>query len=363
MGGDLLIYGSYGYAGSLITQRAVDRGLDPTVAGRDAEQVERQATDLGLDHEVFSLEHGTVVEDRVAAADAVLNCAGPFSRTTERLTTACMETGTDYLDLAGEIDVLEGVAERDRDAEKDGVSLVPGVGFDVVATDCLSGFLESQLRSATELTLALDGLGTFSPGTVKSILEELPQAGAVRKNGAIRYVPAAWKRREFDFGDGTAKTGVTVPWGDVSTAYYSTGIENIEVYATVPEYAVSVMRRIRPLVPVLGLTPVRRALEVFADAALSGPTARERAQSTTRVWGQVVDDEGSHVTAVLETPDTYDLATATAVEAAKRMLAGEVSDGFQTPASAFGTDFVLDVEGVTRTITDAEQVPTADVAR
>jgi short subunit dehydrogenase-like uncharacterized protein len=360
MVGDLLIYGSYGYDGSLITQRAVDRGLDPIVAGRDAEAVERQATDLGLDHEVFSLEHRPVVENRVATVDAVLNCAGPFSRTTSQLATACMETGTDYLDLAGEVGVLEWVAERDRDAEKAGVSLVPGVGFDVVATDCLAGFLESQLRTATELTLALDGLGTFSPGTVRSMIEELPQAGAVRKNGVIRPVPAAWKDREFE---GETKVGVTVPWGDVSSAYYTTGIENIEVYATVPKYAVSGMRWGRPLVPVLGLTPVRRGLGALADAVVSGPTARERAKSTTRVRGTVRDDEGNSVTAHLETPDTYDLATATAVEAARRVLSGDVSDGFQTPASAFGADFVLDAEGVTRTIVDAERAPTADAVR
>jgi short subunit dehydrogenase-like uncharacterized protein len=362
MVGDLLIYGSYGYAGSLITQRAVDRGLDPTVAGRDAELVERQATDLGLDHEVFSVGHRPVVEDRVGAADAVLNCAGPFSRTTSQLARACMETGTDYLDLAGEIDVLEWVAERDRDAEKAGVSLVPGVGFDVVATDCLAGFLESQLRSATELTLALGGLGTFSPGTVRSIIEELPQAGAVRKNGALRYVPAAWKDREFEF-NGETKVGVTVPWGDISSAYYTTGIENIEVYATVPEYAVSVMRWTRPLVPVLGMAPVRRGLSALADGALSGPTARERAKSTTRIRGTVTDDAGNTVTAHLETSDTYDLATATAVEAAQRVLAGDASDGFQTPASAFGVDFVLDVEGVTRSVTDVDRAPTVGATR
>ncbi|NHN48238.1 saccharopine dehydrogenase [Halostella sp. JP-L12] len=362
MVGDLLIYGSYGYAGRLIARRAVDSGLDPTIAGRDPELVERQATDLGVDHRAFSLKHQRVVENRVAEADAVLNCAGPFSSTTGRLASACMAVGTDYLDLAGEIDVLEWVAARDREAEKADVSLVPGVGFDVAATDCLAGFLESQLRSATDLTLALDGLGTFSPGTLKSIVDDLPKAGAVRENGAVRTRPAAWKTREFDFGRGS-KTAVTVPWGDVSSAYYTTGIPNIEVYATVPEYAIGPMRRSRSLMPLLGSGPVKTALKALIDATVSGPSAEKRSRSSTRVWGEVTDDEGNSVAARLETPDTYDFATASAVDAATRVLEDDAPAGFQTPASAFGADFALDIAGVGRTVVDAKRAPAAGTGR
>ncbi|MFB6131312.1 MAG: trans-acting enoyl reductase family protein [Salinigranum sp.] len=341
----LLIYGSYGYTGSLVANAAVEAGMSPILAGRDAEAVERQATDLGLDHRVFSLEHPAVIDDRVGDVSVVLNCAGPFAATAAPLSSACLRSGTDYLDIAGEIDVLEAAAERDRDAEKAGVVLLPAVGFDVVPTDCLASHLESRLRSATRLTIALDGLGTFSAGTVKSIVDELSRSGAVRQDGEIRTVPAAWKSRRFDFGDGP-KVGVTVPWGDVATAYYTTGIGNVETYATVPRYAVGAMRRLRPLAAVLGSDPVRWALKELAEAAVSGPTATQRARSTTRVWGEVRDDDGGRAVARLRTPDTYDVTAQTAVEAARRTLDGEVSPGFQTPASAFGADFVTEFEGV-----------------
>jgi short subunit dehydrogenase-like uncharacterized protein len=347
MGDQLLIYGSYGYIGSLIATVAVDEGLSPVLAGRRAEAVERQATDLDLDHRVFSLEHPSVVERQVEDVAAVLNCAGPFSNTAEPLFSACLRAGTDYLDLDGEIDTLEATAARDRDAEKADVTLLPGVGFDVVPTDCLAAHLESRLPSATRLTLALDGLGTFSPGTLKSIVSDLPDAGVVREGGELRGVPAAWKTRRFDFGRG-AKPAVTVPWGDVSMAYYTTGIPNIEVYATVPRFAVGAMRRSRPLVPLFGAKPVRRAATGLIDAVVSGPTAEERAASSTRVWGEVEDDDGNRVTARLRTPDTYDVAAHTAVEAARRVVAGDVEAGFQTPASAFGSEFVLDFDGVER---------------
>ena len=347
MAGELLIYGSYGYTGSLIARTAVDEGLSPVLAGRNAERVERQATDLGLDHRVFSLEHPRVVENQVADASVVLNCAGPFSATAEPMYEACLRAGTDCLDIAGEIDILEAAAARDRDAEKAEITLLPGVGFDVVPTDCLAAHLEARLPSATRLALAIDGLGTFSPGTIKSIIEESAQPGAIRQGGEVRIVPAGWRTRRVNF-DGRPRIAVTVPWGDISTAYYTTGIENIEIYATVPKYAVGLMRRSNALAPLVGAGPIQRALKALVGAVVSGPTAEQRAQSSTRVWGEVEDDEGERVATRLRTPDTYDVTAQTAVEAARRALADEVSPGFQTPASAFGPDFITEFEGVSR---------------
>jgi short subunit dehydrogenase-like uncharacterized protein len=347
MGDGLLVYGSYGYTGALIAEQAVEEDLSPVLAGRNAEKVERQATDLGLDHRVFSLQHPEVVESQVRDFDAVLNCAGPFADTARPIYAACLRTGTDYLDVAGRIEVLEAVADRDRDAEDAGVTLLPAVGFDVVPTDCLAAYLHTQLGSATRLSLAIDGLGTFSPGTVKSIVAGLSRPGAVRQDGEIRSVPAGWKTRRLDFGQGP-KSAVTVPWGDVSTAYYTTGIPNVETYATVPEFAVGVMRRTRPLAPLLGSDPVQDGLQFLADELLSGPTAEERAQSVTRIWGEVEDDDGNRLAARMRTPDIYDLTARTAVEAARRVVEGEVGAGFQTPASAFGPDFPLAFEGVER---------------
>jgi short subunit dehydrogenase-like uncharacterized protein len=347
MADDLLIYGSYGYTGALVTETADEEGLEPTLAGRRAEPLERQATDRGLDHRVFSLDHPAVIENQIAEFDAVLNCAGPFSATAEPLVTACLRSGTDYLDITGEIEAFEAIAERDREAEKADVTLLPGVGFDVVPTDCLAAYLETKLPSATRLSLAIDGLGTFSPGTLKSVVEGLSQGSAARSDGEIHTVPPAWKTRPVDLGDGP-KSAVTIPWGDVSTAYYTTGIPNIETYATVPKYAASVMGQTGPLTPLLGAPPVQRALKGVIDAAVTGPTADERARSTTRIWGEVENDDGDSVAARLGTPDTYDLTARTATEVARRVLAGEVGAGFQTPASAFGPDFILDFEGVER---------------
>jgi short subunit dehydrogenase-like uncharacterized protein len=343
----LLIYGAYGYAGRLIARHAVRQGLEPILAGRRAEPVERLATDLGLDHAVFSLEHPSVVERAVGDVDVVLNCAGPFSATATPMLSACLDAGTDYLDIAGNVDVLESIAERDAEASAAEVAALPGVGFDVVATDCLAAQLHDEDLEATHLTLAIDGLGTFSPGTLKSMIDGLKRPGVVRQQGRLRDVPMAWKTQQFDFGSGP-ETAVTVPWGDVSTAYYTTGIPNIETYAAVPSYAAEVMKRARRLTPLVGTKPVRTVLKRLADVAISGPSATQRARSESRIYGEVIDEDGRQVSARLRTPDTYDVTAATAVEAAGRALQGAVEPGFQTPASAFGPEFVYAFDGVRR---------------
>ncbi|EMA48258.1 hypothetical protein C448_03246, partial [Halococcus morrhuae DSM 1307] len=178
------------------------------------------------------------------------------------------------------------------------------------------------------------------------VIEGLSQGGAARIDGRIERVPPAWKVRDIDLGGG-ASTAVTIPWGDVSTAYYTTGIPNVETYATIPNYAASVMRKTGPLTPLLGTAPVQRALTAIVDATVSGPTADERAKSTTRIWGEVEGD-GKRVAARLRTPDTYEFTARTATEIARRVCDNDVESGFQTPASAFGPEFVLEFDGVER---------------
>ena len=76
-----LIYGAYGYTGALIAREAEARGLTPTLAGRDADQLDALAGELDLPCRAFALDDRAALSDAVAEADLVLNCAGPFART------------------------------------------------------------------------------------------------------------------------------------------------------------------------------------------------------------------------------------------------------------------------------------------
>lgn len=336
----LLVYGAYGYTGELIAEEAVDRGLDVIAGGRDEVRTEHLAATLDCSARTFAVDDAA---DELDDVDVLLNCAGPFVDTYEPLVEACLETGTDYLDITGELPVFEAIAERDRDAEKAGICLLPGVGFDVVPTDCLAGHLHDRHPEADHLRLGFDASGTVSSGTLASMIEHADQSGKIRRDGEIVDVPPAHERRRIDFGRGT-RNAVTIPWGDVSTAYYTTGIENVEVYTAMPALAGNALKYSRFAAPLLGFEPVKRTLQTFARSTVTGPSERQRRRGACYVWGEASDGEET-VTSRLRTPETYALTVDAATTAAERTLEEDLA-GFETPAAAFTPEFVLDLEGV-----------------
>ncbi|MGD9721784.1 MAG: trans-acting enoyl reductase family protein [Pirellulales bacterium] len=339
-----MIYGANGYTGRLIARHALARGLKPTLAGRNRDVVERLAAELGCPAAVFDLRQVSQVAEQLAGHKAVLHCAGPFSQTARPMMDACISAGVDYLDITGEIDVIEmaaGLSQRAKDAR---VALIPAVGFDVVPSDCLAAMLADRLPGARLLQLAFSALGGMSPGTTKTMLESLPFGGRARIDGVIRTVPTAWKTMEIPFRD-KPMAGVTIPWGDVASAYYSTGIPNIEVFTTFPPKQIAGMRRFRFLLPILGLWPLTALARRWVDRNVKGPSDDERLASHSSLWGRVSDDRGNSVAATLETLSGYHLTELTAVAALERVLAGQVPRGFSTAAQAFGKEFILSFPG------------------
>ncbi|MGC4001861.1 MAG: saccharopine dehydrogenase NADP-binding domain-containing protein [Pirellulales bacterium] len=228
-----LIYGANGFTGELIVEEALRRGKTPIVAARKAESLARWANDPRVKTRVFGLGDETELPRHLVEVNLVLNCAGPFADTAAPLMDACARIGAHYLDITGEIDVIEAGHARDALFRDANAVVMPAVGFDVVPSDCLAALLAARLPGAKRLTLAFQSLGGLSAGTAKTAIRALPEGGRVRIDGRITRVPPAWKTRSVPFAEGT-RTAVTIPWGDVSSAFHSTGIPNIEVYTVVP---------------------------------------------------------------------------------------------------------------------------------
>jgi short subunit dehydrogenase-like uncharacterized protein len=259
---------------------------------------------------------------------------------------ACLAAGAHYLDITGEIAVFEKVLALGEKAKKAGVALLPGVGFDVVPSDCLAARLAAALPDATELTLAFASTrGAISRGTMKTMIESFPAAGAVRRDGKIVPVPVAFDAREIDFPGGR-RWVMTIPWGDVSTAWWSTGIPNIRVYTGTPPKTIRKMRRLNPFLPLLGWKPLKRFLQRQVEKRVTGPSEEIRRTSRVELWGEVRNAAGRSVTSALVTPEAYHLTAMTAVESAERAARGEVPPGAWTPSKAFGKDYVLQFPGV-----------------
>jgi short subunit dehydrogenase-like uncharacterized protein len=338
-----MLYGANGYTGELIAREAVRRGHRPILAGRNPAKIEALARELGCEWRAFDLDDAAKQLDGILA---VLHCAGPFSHTSRPMVRACLDVGACYLDITGELAVFESIMRLDEEAKRRGVALIPGVGFDVVPTDCLAAMLAHRLPDADELLLAFCPKGTtVSRGTAKTMLEGIGEGGAIRRDGRIVRVPVAFDAREIPFACGT-RTSMTIPWGDVSTAFHSTGIPNIRVYTATPPKTVKRLRFARRLLPILSFRPLNRLLQKIADRR-PGPSAEMRTSGRMYLWGRASNRAGEEVSMTMTTPEGYAFTVLSACNAVERLLASDVRAGSWTPSRYFGESFVLSVPGIT----------------
>ena len=346
---NFLIYGSYGYTGQLIVDLALRNGLHPILAGRDEKRLRAQAQKYNLDYRRFSLEETSKLDSALLEVEAVLHCAGPFVHTYRQMAEACLRTKRHYVDISGEISGFEALAAMDAQAKEAGIMLLPGGGFDVVPSDCLAAHVKQRLPSATQLRLFIRGIGAgVSQGTAKSGIENMHRGGMIRHDGKLTPVPPAWSVREQDFGRGPVKV-VSIGWGDVSTAYYSTGIPNIETYFAFPQSYTNVLKTMRLIGPLLYTRPVKSFLKFLINTFTpSGPSDERRKKGFAILIGEATDPNGRRAVSKLTSPEGYTCTALTTVEIMKRILNGECKIGFQTPSLAYGADFILQFDGVKR---------------
>lgn len=341
-----LLYGSYGYTGRLIAELAAARGHQPLLAGRNEAQLAEQAKALGLPYQPLTLTDPSALADALRAGGVrlVAHCAGPYSATASPMVVACLAAGVHYLDITGEVDVFEAVLALDGEARHAGIALLPGSGMDVVPTDCLAAQLAAALPDATRLELAFIAGGGLSPGTAKTSLEGFGKGGRARIDGKLVTVPIGWRRRVVPFPSGSREV-TSLPWGDVSTAYRSTGIPNIVTYTRLPGGRRSGLAN--ALRPVARIPAVRRRMQAAAVRRITGPSAATRARTRTEFWGRVENPAGAAVELTATGPNGYDLTADAVLRIVDRVLAGAVPPGAHTPAQAHGPHFVAELDGLT----------------
>ncbi|HJQ37420.1 MAG TPA: saccharopine dehydrogenase NADP-binding domain-containing protein [Thermoanaerobaculia bacterium] len=333
-----MIYGASGYTGELIAREAVRRGDRPLLAGRDAAKIEPLARELGCEWRAFDL-----ASPDLSGVELVLHCAGPFIHTSKPMVRACLDAGVHYLDITGEIAVFEKVLARNDDAVNAGVTLLPGAGFDVVPTDCLAAMLKAKLPDANELWLAWhSSKDRASRGTTKTMIEGLGLGGAIRRDGRIKVVPLLYDVREIPFSVGK-RVAMTIPWGDVSTAYHTTGIPNIRVYKSMPPKLIAKLRRLGWLMRFVQFGPIKRLLLKRADR-VAGPDETAREQGRTYLWGRVTNGKDEE-TMTMTVREGYQFTVLSTLEAVRTILTSPRKPGAFTPAKLFGADFVKRIDG------------------
>jgi short subunit dehydrogenase-like uncharacterized protein len=336
-----MIYGANGYTGALIARTALEQGLKPILAGRRNEEIHALANELELEARVFSLEEPDQVMTGLRNIDLVLHCAGPFSATSAPMIEGCLAVGAHYLDITGEIGVFEHLhaPEQAKRANEAGVVLCSGVGFDVIPTDCVALKLKELLPNATHLSLGFDSDSSISPGTFKTMIQGLSGGSSERREGIITEVQLGKKSRTIDFGRGP-KTAMAIPWGDVSTAFHTTGIQNIDTWIPMPSYKVAGARSIKWIRPLLAKSTVQKILRMWVDLNVNGPDEIARENSPAYIWGEARTASGETCTVRIQTANVYNLTVFGSLAVVSRLLDMEVSGGSYTPAALFGAKLI-----------------------
>jgi short subunit dehydrogenase-like uncharacterized protein len=345
-----LLYGANGYTGELIARYAVQYDLHPILAGRRKEAIEPLATKLKQPCHVFDLNETDALLASLKEVKLIINAAGPFQFTAKQIIDACLNTSTHYLDVNGDVQVFEFIRKYDDAAKQAGIMIMPGAGFDVVPTDCTALLLKKLLPDATDLKLAFATLGGgLSHGTAATMINKLGEPGAVRKNGEIIRQPIGNKGMWIDFG--VKKVfAMTIPWGDVATAYYTTNIPDIESYTAVSPTVYRLLKMQFLFNWLLRTEFIRQILKHKIDRRAAGPSDEQRSKAVSLVWGQVSNSRGDKATVTMQTPNGYTLTAHSVLLIAKKILEGNLKTGYQTPANAYTEDLIMEVPGVKREI-------------
>lgn len=338
-----MIYGTYGYTGELMVREAVKQGIKPVIAGRTAEKLNPLGNELGLEYRAFGVkEAGTRLHD----VRVLLNCAGPFSATAEPLARACLAQQADYLDITGEIDVFKKCYEMDEDAQKRNIIIMPGVGTDIVPTDCLAAKLKEKLPAATSIDLALSFGTQPSIGTVNTSIESLGRGGVIRKNNRLETVPNAYRVRKIPFQN-KPQWAVTIPWGDVFTSGISTGVPDGMVYMALPKPYIYLMRLSNPLKGLLNSRSAQDRIKRLAGKFIKkGPDEEARENQRGQFWGEAAAPNGDKVAMTMSTPNVYSLTVETGIRIARYCLDNHGKSGYYTPSLLLGSGFIDSIPGI-----------------
>ena len=343
-----LLYGANGYTGRLIAGMSSDFGLKPILAGRNAYELASMSQDLGLDHRVFELSDTKRLEDALREVPLVLHAAGPFVNTARPMIEACLRTHVHYTDITGEIGVFEAAKRFDAKAREAGIMVMPGVGFDVVPTDSIALYLKHRMPDAVSLKLAFAGLGgRMSRGTALTMSLGSGEKSAKRKDGRIVPVPLGEKGMWVDFGEKRLFV-MSIPWGDVSTAYTTTGIPDIETYTGASPKTFKTLKYQSLFNWALRTRFMRERLAKKIRSGPAGPSDEQRARSKSLVWGEVTNAAGETRRARLKGPEGYTLTALSSLLIAGKVLARDFKTGYQTPAGCYGEDLVMEIPGVFR---------------
>jgi short subunit dehydrogenase-like uncharacterized protein len=280
-----------------------------------------------------ALDDPAALTAALAGVHLVLNAAGPFLHTAAPLAEACLRAGVHYLDIGNELQVFRTLYGLDQTARQAGITIMPGAGFGVVATNCLARYVSDAVGGAAILEVATRAAtAQQGPGVAATRQENMPYGGWIRQAGHLEPCPLGSGTITITLPDGPCLI-MPLPTGDLEAAFQATGAADITAYGAVPGHP----------------APSSKASE---------PSADKRPVYRSFGWARATGPDGATTEAWLQTGESYAFTAAASIRAVEETLARSQS-GALSPAAAFGADFVLTIPGTSRTDTIPAEAPLA----
>jgi len=185
---DVIIYGASGFTGRLVAEylnaKYSPAELNWAMAGRSLDKLSAVRNEMGISADIPLIQadagDAKSLADMAAQAKAIITTVGPYQSYGEPLVKACVEAGTDYVDLSGEPLWMKDMIERyDDTANASGARIVHSCGFDSVPFDLGVYFTQDMARQkfgqpCREIRGRVRKMkGTFSGGTAASFKETM----------------------------------------------------------------------------------------------------------------------------------------------------------------------------------------------
>ncbi len=202
---DIVVWGATGFTGALVAEYLLKRHgssgpLRWAIAGRSAPKLEALASKLGAPASDLTTIVADSFDDEslqrlVRRARVVLTTVGPYARYGSSLVAVCVQNGTHYCDLAGEVQWIRRMIDRHQEpAIKNGARIVHCCGFDSVPMDIGAWYFQREAKRrygahCESIILLVKAMkGTASGGTLASMMNVMREA---RNDRAVARILAS----------------------------------------------------------------------------------------------------------------------------------------------------------------------------
>jgi short subunit dehydrogenase-like uncharacterized protein len=336
------VFGATGKGGRAIARELVDDGADVVLLGRDHDRLAAVAASLGGRAQTRVTSGPDELAKLIAAERpaVVVNTVGPFTATTIPVARACVAAGSHYVDLANELEPVRALLDLDAEAKSQGVTLITGAGFGVLATEALVVELGGDRPPAAHVSVAaLPVVDSMGSAVLASAIDAVGYGGRRYRNGQLVRTRLGADHARIPVPNSPAREALAVPTGELEAARRASGAVDVLAYSSeVPSGPV--VRAVLPALSVLlAVRPIRAGVQWLISRLRLRPPVKPG--DVSWAYARLEWTDGSQREAWLRIGEGYGFTAKVAAHTAARISDGSTAAGAFTPGALFGAELAL----------------------